>query len=148
MRRESTKSIRNHIRRTQGNRGDFSYDPPLSLGADLLPPFVRIRSGLVGADRSRRTLEVARANRKGTRCIQMSSNWGTPRRNLRDKTKNKQRTNRRNLPERLRNGTMECLYNRKLVLQCPCRGNDKELSYLIINLSGYPQGYLQHLCEK
>jgi len=54
------------------------------------------------------------------------------------KTKNKQRTNRRNLPERLCNRTMECLCNRKLVLQCPCQGNGKELSYLIINLSGYP----------
>jgi len=54
------------------------------------------------------------------------------------KTKNKQQTNRRNLPERLLNRTMECLCNGKLVLQCPCRGNGKELSYLILNLSGYP----------
>ena len=86
----------------------------------------------MGADCSRRTLEVARANRKGTRCIQMSSNWGAPRRNLRFiyKTRNKRRTNIRKLAEHLRNGSVECLHKWSAVLQSPCRGNRKELSYL------------------
>src|SRR5258707_13090059 len=44
---------------------------------------VRIRTGLLGADRAAGRWKVTRGSRGGTRCIQMSSNWAFPSWNLR-----------------------------------------------------------------
>ena len=65
--------------------------------------------------------------------IQMSSNWGAPNWNLEFiyRTTSKQGTNERKLLEDYITQSMECLRNRNLVLQSPCRGNRKELSYLM-----------------
>jgi len=112
-----------------------TFYPPLSTFKGL----VRIRTGLLGTDRAaghwpcRWALKVTRGSRGGTRCIQVSSNWGTPSRNLRFiyKTKSKQGTNERNLVEGLRKESAECLSKGTLVLQSLCRGNRKELSYLL-----------------
>ena len=47
------------------------------------------------------------------------------------RTTSKQGTNERKLLEDYVTQSMECLHNRNLVLQSPCRGNRKELSYLM-----------------
>ena len=94
---------------------------------------VRIRAGLMGAVSSWRALEVTRANGGGTRCIQMSSNWGAPNWNLEFicRMTSKQGTNERKLLEDYITQSMECLRNRNLMLQSPCWGNRKELLYLM-----------------
>ena len=78
----------------------------------------------------------------------MSSNWGAPRGNCRliYRTECKQGTNIRKLTEWLHNETAECLRNGRLVLECPCWGNEKGVIIPAVNRCGYLGRQLQHPC--
>jgi len=96
------------------------------------PSNVRNRVGLKGTTRLHWALEVTRGKQEGTRCIQVSSNWGAPRGNLRFiyKTLYKQGTNVEKDTEGLHKDSMEWLHNGKMVVQNRSRGNDKGLTNL------------------
>jgi len=108
---------------------------------------VRNRVGLKGATRPQWALEVTRGKQGGTRCIQMSSNWGAPRGNLRFiyKTLYKQGTNVEKNTEWLHKESMEWLRNGKMVVQNRSRGNDKGLTNLQHDRSGYQKWQLQQV---
>ena len=102
---------------------------------------VRNRVGLKGAARPHWALEVTSGKQEGTRCIQMSSNWGAPRGNLRFiyRTPYKQGTNVEKDAEWLHNG--------KMVVQSRSRGNDKGLTNLQHDRSSYQKWQLQQFAS-
>jgi len=75
----------------------------------------------------------------------MSSNWGAPRGNLRFiyKTLYKQGTNIDKDMERLHKKSVEWLRNGKMVVQNRSRGNNKGLTNLQHDQSGYQKWQLQ-----
>src|SRR5258707_9431372 len=77
-------------------------------------------------------LKVTRGSRGGTRCIQMSSNWGTPRRNLRLYTR--RRANKEQTKGNYWNDYVRVPWNVYVIGDCCYRvrveETRKELSYL------------------
>ena len=107
---------------------------------------VRNRVGLKGATRPYWALEVSRRKQGETRYIQMSSNWGAPRGNLRFiyRTLYKQGTNVEKDTEELHKRSMEWSCNGKMVVQNWSQGNDKGLTNLQHDWSSYQKWQLQH----
>jgi len=101
--------------------------------------------GLKGATHPHWALEVTRGKQGGTWCIQMSSNWGAPRGNLRFiyRTPYKQGTNIEKDAEWLHKKSAEWLHNGKMVVQSGSRGNDKGLTNLQHDQSSYQKWQLQ-----
>ena len=86
---------------------------------NLVVVYVRNRVGLKDTTHPHWALEVTRGKQGRTQCIQMSSNWGVPRDNLRFiyRTLYKQGTNIEKDMEGLHKKSVEWLHNGKMVVQ-------------------------------